>query len=88
MNIHPLQFVKQLQRFCIHATVFLLVGLNLPTAYAQICGPVANLIADRWTMVALPCVPTTATVQGVFGDDLNPGRLRFSLGGLRTRRSN
>lgn len=37
------------------------------------------LTADRWTMIALPCAPQTATVEGVWADDFgaenydNPG---------------
>ncbi|MCP4661392.1 MAG: hypothetical protein GY856_38810 [bacterium] len=37
------------------------------------CGASRSLVADQWKMISLPCdVGSNSTVQGVFGDDLDP----------------
>ncbi len=70
MSINQLQFSAPVKQFLFKALAFLLLGLSFSASYAQVCGTGSSLIANRWTMVALPCMPTSATVQDVFGDDL------------------
>ncbi len=39
------------------------------------CGYGKGLLANRWTMIGIPCDPGAAnTVQDIFGDQLNPSR--------------
>ena len=37
------------------------------------CGFGKDVMANRWTMVGLPCDTSDSTVEEVFGDNLNPG---------------
>ena len=70
MNIHQTPFIARAKRLLINTLILLLFGVNLSMAYAQVCGAGKSLVAGQWTMIALPCAPTSNTVQDVFGDDL------------------
>lgn len=41
---------------------------HFPCAYGS------GLLADRWTMIGLPCLPSASTVEDIFGGFLNPAR--------------
>lgn len=64
------RFHWNVKHLLLNSLLLVLLGLNLSYSHAQLCGPGTSLVAGRWTMISLPCLPASNTVQDVFGDDL------------------
>ena len=66
MMTSAFKLFRPCQVFCA-LLLFLLSG----QAWSQ-CGPLPSpaLTANQWSLVSLPCMPTTMTVDGVWGDEL------------------
>ena len=70
MNTYQTLLITRAKRLLIKALILVVFSIHFSQAYAQVCGTGQSLVAGQWTMIALPCAPTSNTVQDVFGDDL------------------